>query len=394
MKNKRQFCTVAAAAFFLNGCGVSRLPPRLEAEKSLEIIAQEADALGADNRHAHVEVDKRDSPVLIGKSDYIPNEEVYIPQNAVDISLGVPLPVGDVLRVIAEAEGWSVEFAGQTDQSVPVRPSLANVAVDEALEKIAAEAGYTVITDQKTRSVIVAATATWTFRLPPNLSDNIAWNYSVGGDPSETFRSQGGGEGGGLSGLSANSEVSGSVQQQSNIGEYLTAVINAGEDEGVSPAAISIQPLRGIVAVTGNHRQLRRAAALIAELMRESTTRVELNAAIVEVNLSDQTEIGINWTKILNDKRDPASQIQLTGRTLSENASFVTSITKRTISFVLNSLDETTNFRVITRPNLVLDNHSPADLVDANVVPYLAEVNSELDSDGNVAYSASSAPSG
>lgn len=330
-----------------------------------------------------------DVPVIVQDGFYIPNTLLHIPPQPIDLAISAPTELRQLLEAVAETADWSVHFMPDTDPARKVKVHLSNADFAAALADIAGLAGYTTVFDSAKRRVSIARRAVWTFRFPPHIVNAVQWQYSAGGDP---VQAQGGSDGGQLQGaLEAASTISGRHQQDAQRAlAFIREAVNAGNAAGEAPAVIAALPPQGLMVVRGNAAQLARAEQLLQRLIDDATTRVEINAAIVEVSAQDSSEIGIDWKKIINADRQTLKQVELTGRRLV-NSNFTATITKRSLNFVLNALNTRAKLNIVTRPNLLVDNHTPADLVDATTVPYLSSVDATIDENNRPSYSFDSA---
>ncbi len=102
---------------------------------------------------------------------------------------------------------------------------------------------------------------------------------------------------------------------------------------------------------------------------------MEVNIAIVESLLTKDNEIGIDWQKVLR-AAGGSINFNVNDRALSSSEiPFSTGVTKGLFKFLLTTLKEEVDMKVVTRPNFVVYNHTPADIVDGSIVPYLQSVN-------------------
>ncbi len=369
---KKYCCCFLIAA--IAGCSspttnVTSQPPVFSNEELRELVVAEA----SPNRS-----------VIISDTPIVEFEEIVVPQNPVDLKITEPVKLKFLLDSVANDNGWSVDFieSAGMDSNKEIIINLTNVSFHDAVEKIASSANYIAIFEEKFRRILITERATFAFRFPPSLAQNLEWSLNVGGDPASTFGLDSSGDGGG--GLTANSNISSNgVDNSTAIIEFLREAITAG-NESDAPIAISAQLGLGLVLVAGNVKQLNRAKEIIDRLLREATTRVEVNIAIVEALLTKDNEIGIDWQKIIRSAGGNIS-FNVRDRQLSgSEIPFSTGITKGSFEFLLTALKEEVDLKVVTRPNFVIDNHTPADIVDGSIVPYLQSVNPQTNDAGNV----------
>lgn len=68
-----------------------------------------------------------------------------------------------------------------------------------------------------------------------------------------------------------------------------------------SPAAVIANPEAGLLAVRATHRQHKRVREFLQQLLRQSAQQVLIEATVVEVELFDEYQQGINWTLLRNN---------------------------------------------------------------------------------------------
>ncbi len=361
--NKITLCAFMSMSVLISGC-VSTTDNSADILESTNVIVEKMDK----------EITTKVEQESIRKSVVFEEEstkqtshytKVSVPKNPVDINITNKVPFGFILESVAADWGWSVQYAQDVDTSIPIALRINNIDVIDAMEDIAGLAGYTVIIDKKLRRCTVASTATWTFLLPANVTDTLAWNYSVGGSPSASSEESSGG----LEGISTDSTITGSTTTDGEtVINFIESSINAGTGEA---AIISNIPSLGVMLVTGNMAQLKRAEKIITRMVDEVSTRVEINVAIVEISLEDTFQLGVRWEDVLRGNFASSSLGELVGTNATASASYVTD---DNISFVLEALKKRTDYSIVSRPNLLIDNHTPADLSDSRSIPYISEI--------------------
>ena len=343
----------------------------------------------------------QDSSVII-TDEVIPQyREIIAPVDPVDVLTTEALPLNILLESIAADNQWSVHFTPSADADTLVLVNFRNIGFKDAIAKIAATGEHIAIFEDKFRRVVITRRATFTFRFPASLARVIQWQFNFGGNPASNL--SGGGDG--QNTLDATSNLSSGDDNDAVIAFLTSAISGGGGDSGTgggdtivddvienvntvldtnnAPPVVSAQPRLGIVIVTGNARQLRRAESVIRRLLQEATTRVDVKIAIVEANINNETAIGIDWDKIirfnigLDTSPLPSPSI--------ENNEFGTAVVRGSLNALLSALRTQSSLRIVTRPNLVINNHTAADIVDASTTPYVESVNAntDTDSDGN-----------
>jgi MSHA biogenesis protein MshL len=134
-------------------------------------------------------------------------------------------------------------------------------------------------------------------------SGQITQNRSSGADGG-TGGAEGGAEGGASAG-SSSADVTGTsvVTQNSSdfwesIAENLRAIIGGAEDKS-GERSVVVNSQSGVVVVRAMPSELRDVAEYLAKTENTVTRQVVLEAKIVEVELSDAYQAGINWATVL-----------------------------------------------------------------------------------------------
>lgn len=81
----------------------------------------------------------------------------------------------------------------------------------------------------------------------------------------------------------------------------ITAVGSTAQTVPAPPAAVIANPEAGLLAVWATHRQHKRVREFLQQLLRQSAQQVLIEATVVEVELFDEYQQGINWTLLRNN---------------------------------------------------------------------------------------------
>lgn len=115
-------------------------------------------------------------------------------------------------------------------------------------------------------------------------------------------------------------------------------------------------------------------------------SQVEIEASIVEVSLTDQFELGIDWSRVIDPKSISGSTGELalgavnstvqqfTGVTGTAAPSLTAAFTSQNISAVVNALRKVTDAKVVSNPRILAVNNTPATFFDGTQLPYLGEL--------------------
>lgn len=80
------------------------------------------------------------------------------------------------------------------------------------------------------------------------------------------------------------------------------AVTGGAAPTAALPAAVIANPEAGLLAVRATHRQHKRVREFLQQLLRQSAQQVMIEATVVEVELFDEYQQGINWTLLRNNE--------------------------------------------------------------------------------------------
>lgn len=248
--------------------------------------------------------------------------------------------LGDILHVIADSAGLNLIIGSGIDLERPVTITLKRVSADDALNTILASMDY--LYTLKGNILTVEATATRTFEIAhPALIQS--YNVDVGGDILGGAASSGGG---GSSSSNIKGTVSKTLKSDTKAFDFwealeknLNTIIgkpesssgatashasrNAAAQSPVAPAGlpqtalsaqqtiplasaahdsqtgpqqgIVINRLTGTVVVTATRNNLARVETYIDNLKKALNRQVLVEARIIEVQLNDALQFGINW---------------------------------------------------------------------------------------------------
>ena len=293
------------------------------------------------------------------------------------ISLNVSdVPFAALVNEISEKANFSVSFADTVAPSRKVTLKLANVTPEDAIKEIAFVAGYVAVVDSSRKMVTISDLATYTFKLPPSVFQNLSANYTVGGNPisSAASSASAGGEGGGAaagaSGMQASFTVKGSsgVGGPQNVSGLLKQV--AGPN-----AEVYLSPDSGIVTVRSNAQALRRTSDFLKSFVKDAMTQVDLETTILEVSLTDQFSLGIDWNKLVSAGNLGSGTLRTAvsaGVIAAPSTTFT--YTGSSVSSIITALRKYADVSVVFQPRLTATNHTPATLFDGTQVPYLGNL--------------------
>lgn len=295
------------------------------------------------------------------------------------------VPFGALLGALAREHGYSVVFVEGLVHGRPVSVQLRDLSAEAAMRRVAQAAGFALVIDRLARTVTVTDLATHVFRLPLHTMQRLSAQYAVGGSPTVQAGGTGGvaslpnaalagvGGSGAPSGLQAQFTVSGRFQTDaSGLSQFVRELAGPGTD-------VQVAPDLGLVTVRGSASALARVGQFLNRYAAMSMRRVEVEASIVEVTLTDEFRYGIDWTRILaGSARGSVSLLGTAGAAVPAGAGLAASVVQGSISVVLRALQQYTTVRVISQPRVLAMNNTPSVIFDGQQLPYIPGVASTI----------------
>lgn len=341
---------------------------------------------------------------------WLPNG-IYISHRSVDYTPGsgsvtlhlTGAPVGGALANLVDAHGYSLFFSGSASSGTLITADIRKSSMESAVRQMAQAAGYCAIIHPHRKRVVIATHGTYFFRVPVTILQNGKASYEVGGDPAAQNSGSSGGmggggmggggmSGGGMSGgsaggggMSASFTISGKshLEKTADLRKNLQQIMGGG--------TVTINTSTGIVAVTGDARNLARADDFIRQYVRSAGTSVSLHVALLQVSLNNSLQWGINWSKVVQiagsgalnfsfPNAAPAISTATGGSGSGSTTTGSSSIayTGQTISSVIQALNTITNTRVISAPYLTAQDGTPATIYSGKQLPYIGSVSNNI----------------
>jgi len=310
-------------------------------------------------------------------------------------------PFGPLLMDTAKKSGYSIVFADNVDAMHKVTADFTRADPEHVIRQMAFLAGYVAVLDKENKTFTITDIATITFKVPTSVFHQLSAQYSVGGNPvggSSNSSSGSGGTGGSSSGgTSSGSSGGGSSGGSSSGGMQASFVING--KEGTSPAAVQklIADIAGknaevnvseigIVTVRSNAQSLRRVQTFLQSFVHDAMTQVDIEASIVEVDLEDDLQYGINWQRVLSSTNIAGSTGPLAvsvANTAITNPGFTANFTGANIGSVITALRNLTNTKVVSQPHILAVNDTPSSFFDGTQIPYLGSISTTTSGTAN-----------
>ena len=302
-----------------------------------------------------------------------------------------------LLQGIAKKEGLAVRALDGVDTSRRFNIAISNSTPKEAIRTLAMMAGYVAVIRQQDRAVTLAPIATYTFQLPPTAMKLLAANFTVSANSGGSGGSGGGGgsPGGSSSGSGAPpSTATFSVGSSPASGGVTGGGMNSGGSSGATStnpnlqsylqsiagtnATISILPEQGLISARGNGQALKRLKDFLQEYATDAMRNVIIDTALIDVTINDDFQLGIKWSKVLNEAGGVTKGISMnnTGVVQAIGGAAVPAYTytSASISSVVSALETFTRTKVINDPRILTTNHITGTISVAKQLPYLPTI--------------------
>ena len=347
-------------------------------------------------------------------------EEVGLKVGATIVSTRGPEPLSDVLRILARSKGFTISWASDVDRNVLVDVNIgANDDFHKSIKNLLRQVDY--FHEFVDNTIIVKYKETRQF--------HIAMPFTT-----QTYKTGTGGNV--LGGNDASTNVDGTIELKSegnefdiwgNIQANMDAIIatwntntipgsisqnTVGEDgeptDDLETAQVAMQVSSGtsmyiidkpvgLITVSAPRPLLDRLDDYFTSLKRELYKQISIEAKIIEVQLIDNSSIGINWSEVLkNFQVDGLAQFGQNlladgigaGSTVWPNpgaATFVSSIDigPANFSVFLNALKEQGDTKILSNPRISVMNGQPALITVGKNTTYIESIDADRDTETN-----------
>lgn len=356
------------------------------------------------------------------KNELLSEEATSIKVGATIRSTKGPQPLWDILKRLAALKRMNVSWASDVDQKVLVDVDInANDDFYEAVDNLLRQVDY--FHEMQGNTIVVKYKETRQFHIA---MPYIAQNYKTGA-------------GGNVLGNSEQSNnIDGTIQLKSqevtydlwknieeNVNEILkvwstdavTESTTAANEQTTAPQNITAGPVVaagttdtaettvsatrrrsgnqnsflidkniGMVTATAPRPLLNRLQSYFDTLKKEIYKQITIEAKIIEVQLNQESNIGINWTEVL--KNFPVTgtvQFGAGGQVYPDVARFVSRVTINPVSFTafINALKEQGDAKILSNPKISVMNGQPALITVGRNITYIDSIESEVDTDND-----------
>ncbi|MGD1152382.1 MAG: pilus (MSHA type) biogenesis protein MshL [Syntrophales bacterium] len=295
--------------------------------------------------------------------DFIPVHEDISPLKTriIDISAR-NTPLRDVLSIISEATGLNLVMEKEIAPELPVTVSLKNVTAEDALNRVCASVDYFYTVKDNMLFIKATMTRTYELGLPAIVQ---TYHTDLGGDML----------GGAMTGSAGSTSVKGNISQKSetdkaayNLWDVIEKSIekllgaSAGMQSAVQQTSV-VNRLTGTIVVTATKKNLEKIEDYINTVKKVINRQVLVEAKIIEVNLSDGLQFGINWSYVLNT-RDGQSATAATGQfadvVSTSAANFSITTVAADFTSLLRAIQTQGETRILSNPRISIMNGQTA----------------------------------
>lgn len=355
------FCCVLimACSMLLSGCAA----PPAKVEKKIQIPKKV--------KHARLrQIPKLEIP------DFTPVTEDLSPLRTRIVNISARnTPLRDVLYVLTEASALNLVMGKGVDPDIPMTLTLKDISVEDALTTIFAAVDY--FYTVKNNMLIIKAVDTKIFEIGhPAITQT--YSVDVGGDILSGAASAAGGS----------SDIRGSVTQSikgdtaafdfwTAMEKSITSIIKsqASTNEGVQESAI-INRMTGTVFVTATKRNLDRVEQFIRTVKKVISRQVMIEARIIEVQLTESTKFGIDWSQIsdLSGSSTVISGQSFASVVTSTMPAFNVNVTGGDFTSVLRAIQQQGEVRTLSNPRVNIMNGQTSLLSVGQTRKFISEV--------------------
>lgn len=305
-------------------------------------------------------------------------------------------PFGPLVQQIAAQSGYSVAFSSGVQLNRLITVKFTNGDFSHSIQTVAYLAGYAAVVNREQHTVYISPTATYIFRLPSSVFSQLQAKYSIGGNPVNSASGTSGSTGSSSS-SSSNSGSSGGTSLSADFtvkgqdGSNAKGLVSFLEKLAGKNASVLVDD-SGLVTVTGNAQALHRMHEFLENFAKNAMTQVDIQASIVDVTLSNQFSMGIQWGKVLAGAGPGGIRGAVVGMPAATAADVTSGNIADTVSqiaqganssglsafrvgasssSIINALAQFTTVKVESQPHLVTMNNVPATFFNGTQIPYL-----------------------
>jgi general secretion pathway protein D len=378
-------CALLAAV--VAGCAPPRIPdsgsPPASADSSAPSDPQ-AHRAGSDNA---------DIPAPVTGAPKLPPPEPPAPTERYDVVVN-EVPVSELLFALARDADLEIDIIGDIEGQVTLNAT--DATLPRLLERIALQAPIRY--ELRDDYLKIAADEPYVASYPVDYV-NITRTSTSSVDTATQIASTGTGQQGGGGGSGGSNNSSTELVNESNNQFWSTLERNLANLLGVSTEGessgdrIMLNREAGYVSVRATERQHRQVQAYLDQVVSSARRQVLIEATVVEVELSDRHQSGVDWARLAQGDGFDLVQNMTgsalggafnvpnppSGGTSGATIGYTNNTSSATIQSTIKALNEFGNARVVSSPKITALNNQLAILkVVDNRVYFTVEVNETI----------------
>ncbi len=320
----------------------------------------------------------------------------YTPVGAEIVSKGAPVKLIEVIKQMADRQGFSVSWADDVDPDTNV-----NVHIQpednfwDALQNLLRQKDY--FFELSGETIVIQYKTTRRYQVVmPTLKENF--QTSVGGS-----LIGGGAVEGRITGKTAiSADIREPLDFWAGLEQNLTQILEstAAEDKG----HFIVDDHIGVITVNAPRNTHDKVRAYLDDLKEQIYRQVVIEAKIMEVRLDDSHQMGINWSNVLSVANRANSETFSGQATFGEdyalesgavvaNTVYPThkflkymTMTPQAFSVAIEALKTYGTTNVLSNPKITIMNGHGASITVGEDITYIDKVTSTTDENGNVTY--------
>lgn len=188
-----------------------------------------------------------------------------------------------------------------------------------------------------------------------------------------------------LKGGDSTQAVLGDDSATAGVGDSATATSETETITSANQVSIIANPESGVLSIKASQKQHQLVQRFIDEVLNGAQRQVLIEATIVEVNLNDDFQSGVDWQRLVQNGANGISISQtLTGTNLASppvfSLDYVNNSSKYDLNATLKLLNEFGNTKVLSTPKLmVLNNQTALIKVVDNRVYFTVDVEEDIE---------------
>lgn len=338
-----------------------------------------------------------------GQDDVIPNPVTQLPAPPPPVPkppeetytlVVTDVPVRDVLFALARDAQVNVDVSGDVDGRITI--NAINQTLPQILDRISRQVSIRYTLEGGT--LHVAPDAPFWRNYPIDYvnigrvsqSDVTVVTQVASTGLSLDDEGSGGGSGGATTGGDSSNNVSRtqvtSVSDNSfwalvgnNLRQILTGQAQGASGAGDGPDPVVVNPVGGVVSIFGTSAQQAQVQAYIDDVLNAAKRQVLIEVTVVEVELSDQYQSGVDWARVSSDGGLGSDGVSVLNEMLGNNLQFPPVFTMTYNNFnqdgsgfsaTVKLLSQFGNTKVLSSPRIMALNNQTALLKVVDEVVY------------------------